>query len=42
VIICAYANLDEAEAAKFKPTLVYVDRHNALTHTNTSIPAQAA
>ena len=42
VIICAYGQCDEAEAAKFKPTLVYVDRHNALTHTNTSIPAQAA
>ena len=28
--------------AKFEPTLVYVDRQNALTHTNTSIPAQAA
>ncbi|WP_140908927.1 aspartate 1-decarboxylase [Cognatiluteimonas lumbrici] len=42
VIICAYAGLDEAEAANFEPTLVYVDRDNALTHTNTSIPAQAA
>ena len=42
VIICSYAELDEAEVAKFKPTLVYVDRDNALTHTNTSIPAQAA
>ena len=42
VIICAYAAMEEAEAAKFKPTLVYVDRHNQLTHTNTSIPAQAA
>jgi aspartate 1-decarboxylase len=42
VIICAYGMLDEAEAANFKPTLVYVDRHNRLTHTNHSIPAQAA
>jgi aspartate 1-decarboxylase len=42
VIICAYGAVDEAEAAKFKPTLVYVDRDNALTHTNDSIPAQAA
>ena len=42
VIICAYGVCDEAEAAKFKPTLVYVDRHNRLTHTNRSIPAQAA
>lgn len=42
VIICAYGSCDEAEAAKFKPTLVYVDRDNAMTHTNRSIPAQAA
>lgn len=42
VIICAYGQCDEAEAAAFKPTLVYVDRENRLTHTNDSIPAQAA
>lgn len=42
VIICAYGHCDEAEAAKFKPTLVYVDRQNRLTHTNQSIPKQAA
>ncbi|HVI25114.1 MAG TPA: aspartate 1-decarboxylase [Xanthomonadaceae bacterium] len=42
VIICAYGVYEEAEAAKLKPTLVYVDRDNRLTHTNTSIPAQAA
>lgn len=42
VIICAYGQCDEAEAEKFKPTLVYVDRDNAMTHTNRSIPKQAA
>jgi aspartate 1-decarboxylase len=42
VIICAYGVCDEAEAANHKPTLVYVDRHNLLTHTNLSIPKQAA
>ncbi|MDR7193820.1 aspartate 1-decarboxylase [Luteimonas terrae] len=42
VIICAYGTLDEAEVAKFKPKLVYVDRDNRMTHTNDSIPAQAA
>lgn len=41
VIICAYTTIDEAEVEKFKPTLVYVDRNNALTHTNDSIPTQA-
>ena len=42
VIICAYGQCDEAEAAAYKPKLVYVDRENRLTHTNESIPAQAA
>ena len=42
VIICAYGQCDEAEAEKFKPTLVYVDRDNVMTHTNRSIPKQAA
>ena len=42
VIICAYGQCDEAEASAYKPTLVYVDRENRLTHTNESIPAQAA
>ena len=42
VIICAYGHCDEAEAAAYRPTLVYVDRDNRLTHTNDSIPKQAA
>ena len=42
VIICAYGALDESEVAAFKPKLVYVDRQNRMTHTNDSIPAQAA
>ena len=42
IIICAYGILAEAELAQFKPTLVYVDRNNRLTHTNDSIPKQAA
>lgn len=42
VIVCAYGTLDEADVAKFKPTLVYVDRDNRMTHTNDSIPAQGA
>lgn len=41
IIICAYALLTEADLAQFKPKLVYVDGHNRMTHTNTSIPAQA-
>jgi aspartate 1-decarboxylase len=42
VIICAYGQCDAAEAAAYKPRLVYVDRHNRLTHTNDSMPMQAA
>ena len=42
IIICAYAQLSEAELALFKPTLVYVDRENKLSHTKNSIPKQAA
>lgn len=42
VIICAYAQLSEAEAAHFKPTLVYVDAKNCMSHIKNSIPKQAA
>lgn len=42
IIICAYANFSAAEADVHKPTLVYVDRDNRITHTNHSIPVQAA
>ena len=33
---------DEAEAVKHKPTCLYVDRDNRMTHTNHSMPKQAA
>jgi len=42
IIICAFASLSEAEAAQFKPTLVYVDSDNKLSHVKNSIPKQAA
>ncbi|UWX04495.1 aspartate 1-decarboxylase [Pseudoxanthomonas sp. NC8] len=42
VIIAAFAGLSEAEAASFQPKLVYVDAANHITHTNHSIPKQAA
>lgn len=44
VIIASYAQLAEAEAAKFKPTMVYVDgeRGNAIRHVKNAIPPQAA
>src|SRR5690606_5842137 len=37
VIICAYGTCDEAEAARFKPKLVYVDRGNRIVRTNDTI-----
>jgi len=42
VIICAYAGMSEAEAERFKPTLVYLDEHNRVMRTGDAIPAQAA
>jgi len=42
VIICAYAGMSEAEADRFKPSLVYLDAHNRVTRTGDQIPAQAA
>ena len=42
VIIAAFASMTEQEAAAFKPDLIYVDAQNRITHTNHSIPKQAA
>jgi aspartate 1-decarboxylase len=42
IIIAAFASMSEQEADQFQPTLVYVDGHNRITHTNRSIPKQAA
>lgn len=42
VIIAAFAGMSEAEASAFKPKLVYVDDANRISHTNDSIPKQAA
>lgn len=42
VIICAYAGFSEAEAATYKPRLIYCNEHNDVTHTRYTIPVQAA
>lgn len=42
IIVAAFAGMSEAEADAFKPKLVYVDAANRITHTNDSIPRQAA
>ena len=42
IIIAAYAQLNQQELASFKPSLVYLDEENRVTHTSHSIPVQAA
>jgi aspartate 1-decarboxylase len=42
IIICAYCQLEQRELASFKPTLVYVDGSNRITHTRNTIPVQVA
>ena len=42
VIICAYGQLDAAEAREFTPDLVYLDADNAIVRTGHDIPVQAA
>lgn len=42
IIVCTFAQLDEKELADFKPTLVYFDENNQITHSSHSIPVQAA
>ena len=42
VIICAYAEYEEKEMAKFKPTLVYMTDKNEVSHTNDVLPVQVA
>lgn len=42
VIICSYAQLDQRELSGFKPTLVYLNERNEITHTRDRIPRQVA
>jgi len=42
LIVASYADYTEAEAAKAKPTLVYVDENNAFKDKRDSIPVQMA
>lgn len=41
VIICAYAILNQAELAQYKPNLIYVDEGNAIVRSGHAIPVQA-
>lgn len=42
IIICAYAQMTQAEAQRFKPSLVYLDHTNQIVRTSTETPVQAA
>ncbi len=42
VVICAFVSLAQQELANFRPTLVYLDEANSITHIKNSIPVQAA
>jgi len=42
IIICSYAGLNQQELALFKPTLVYLDEQNQVTHSRNNIPLQVA
>jgi len=42
VIICTYADYEEKDLLSFRPTLVYVDTANRITHTRSNIPVQVA
>lgn len=42
VIICCYCRLSAAEAHSHRPRLLYLDEHNRIVRTQSSIPVQAA
>ncbi len=42
VIICSFVEMSEEEARAHKPRLIYLDEHNRVTRTSSSIPVQAA
>jgi aspartate 1-decarboxylase len=42
IIIAAYAHMSESEAATYKPKLCYVDAHNRVVRTNSSIAEQSS
>ena len=41
VIICSYARIEEKEIVSYKPTLVYLDQDNHVTHIKDRVPVQA-
>ncbi|MCF6202052.1 MAG: aspartate 1-decarboxylase [Methylococcaceae bacterium] len=42
IIVCAFAEFDEHEMKNYKPTLVYFNEQNEITHSSHSISVQVA
>lgn len=42
IIICAYCQMNAAEAMNHKPRLIYLNEHNQPVRTSDAIPVQAA
>ncbi len=42
IIVCAFAEFDENEMKNYKPTLVYFNEQNEITHSSHSISVQVA
>jgi len=42
IIVCAFATFNHEELSDYKPTLVYFDEHNNISHSSHEIPVQAA
>jgi len=42
IIICSYVQLEQKEAANFKPRLVYLDENNQIKRMGDQIPVQVA
>ena len=42
VIICAYANYEQSELTQFKPTMIYLEQDNNVSHTSNALAVQLA
>ena len=42
IIICAYAHFKKSELENFKPSMVYMNPDNTVSHTANAIPVQLA
>jgi aspartate 1-decarboxylase len=42
IIICAYANFKQSELKDFKPSMVYMNPDNTVSHTANAVPVQLA